>query len=172
MGKFKVKSSGKSYTYKSVDGAVVKILSLADDSISLEKLMSDIIFEEEDLWFCYSVAKKVMSNINEWDGTVKRKGVYSAKIISRGVTYSKSLEFRHPLLEDSEGNPGKKVKKGLGLDAEFAQMVCDEVNLLLKDNQYWTPSGRQRALRKFHTRSIEIFYDKVELYELGESQAF
>lgn len=71
--------------------------------------------------------------------------------------------FRHPLRHDGEGKP-LRVRRGLGTkdDAE-ADGLVEQMNRLLGEESYWTPSAADRALREgFDPRVVDIFYDGIE----------
>ncbi|MBN9483652.1 MAG: hypothetical protein BGO70_14310 [Bacteroidetes bacterium 43-93] len=72
------------------------------------------------------------------------------------------LEFRHPLIKDSSGKTGKKIRKGLGTKDEVkAEELVQQMNTLLSDAQYWEPSARQLAQQRLDASIVDIFYEGV-----------
>src|SRR6266498_2926977 len=71
--------------------------------------------------------------------------------------------FRHPALPDSNGKPGKRMRKGLGTgDKEIAQGLVDQWNALLGNESFWKPSAREEAGRIFDRKVVEDFYKGIE----------
>jgi hypothetical protein len=75
-----------------------------------------------------------------------------------------SVEFRHPLRPDpsNHGKPGRKVRKGLGMDRPAAELLVAELNQLLSDPALHSPAAKARAASIFDSRVVEIFYDGIE----------
>ena len=70
--------------------------------------------------------------------------------------------FPHPLKTAKDGQPGLRVRKGLGTsDKDQAQALVDQLNQLLGDQSYWNPTERQRAGRVFSDKVIAAFYDET-----------
>lgn len=86
---------------------------------------------------------------------------YSARMTKSGVN-SWAVEFRHPILKDREGKQGRKIRRGLGVNQEEAQVVVDDLNQLLVDQSFWSLSQQKRAAKEFSSKSVEIFYDQME----------
>lgn len=77
-----------------------------------------------------------------------------------------SVEFRHPLRPDpsNQGKPGRKVRKGLGMDRAAADRLVEELNRLLADSTLHSPAAKAKATTLFNDpRVIDIFYDGLEL---------
>ena len=74
------------------------------------------------------------------------------------------VEFRHPLRPDpsNQGKPGRKVRRGLGTDdPAIAEEFAGQLNQLLADSTFHSPSARVRALRLFDGRVVDIFFDGI-----------
>src|ERR1700761_4793217 len=81
------------------------------------------------------------------------------------------LEFRHPLIKDTNGKSGKKIRKGLGTkDSDKAQDLVQQMNTLLSDISYWEPSARHLAEQKFDSAIVDIFYEGIN-YLLKDYEA-
>lgn len=93
---------------------------------------------------------------------------YTARLTNNSIGTSFSIEFRHPMLLDNNGKPGKKVRKGLGTNLELAQHVVNDVNKLLANNYFWSLECYEKAQNEYHFKAVEIFYGPME-YELIES---
>lgn len=73
------------------------------------------------------------------------------------------VSFRHPLRKDSRGKVGLKVRRGLGTkDEHEADVLVSQMNELLKDETFWTPVVKQKALLLFDERIVSAFYDSIE----------
>ncbi|MGE5829042.1 MAG: hypothetical protein ACM30G_11890, partial [Micromonosporaceae bacterium] len=72
--------------------------------------------------------------------------------------------FRHPALLDLRTNkPGRRVRYGLGTrDEDHASRLVTQVNELLTDQRWWSPTARTAAADRFDPRVVEIFFDKLE----------
>ncbi len=69
--------------------------------------------------------------------------------------------FRHPLRRDHRSMP-LRVRRGLGTrDEAEADRLVGQMNRLLADETFWTPSAHERALREFDPRVVSIFYDDI-----------
>jgi hypothetical protein len=81
-----------------------------------------------------------------------------------------TVAFRHPLLADSEGNPGKKVRKSLKTDVETrADELLEQLNGLLADPRLHSLSARSLAERKgVDPLVLSLFYDSIHT-DLGQS---
>jgi hypothetical protein len=68
--------------------------------------------------------------------------------------------FRHPILRDSEGKPGYRIRFGLGTtDEGEAQKLIDELNTILRDESFHSPASRAKAEANFNGRVVKAFYD-------------
>lgn len=93
---------------------------------------------------------------------------YTARLTNNTNGTSFSIEFRHPMLLDNQGKPGKKIRKGLGSNLELAQQVLNDVNKLLSNNYFWSLECYEESQKEYHYKAVEIFYGPME-YELIES---
>ncbi len=74
-----------------------------------------------------------------------------------------NIQFRHPLLMDSNGKPGKKTHKGLGTpNAERAQFLVGQMNALLASENLWSLGAKGEAEKLYDPAVIEIFYGEIE----------
>ncbi len=74
------------------------------------------------------------------------------------------MTFRHPLRNDSNGKRGLKVRRGLGTtDADEADRLVDQLNLLLSDRGWWSIDRRHEAERKFDSAIVSAFFDHMEV---------
>lgn len=97
-----------------------------------------------------------MNNISP-PGTVFR----AAKSRSQGRR-GWCILFRHPMYRDVRNRP-IRVRKGLATrDEAEADRLVTQMNRLLEDESYWTPSARQRASEDFDQRVVAVFYDSSE----------
>lgn len=72
------------------------------------------------------------------------------------------VEFRHPLRNDANNKPGKKVRKGLGTDIEQeAQRLVEQLNKLLSDESLWSVGAQSEALKTYDEIVVEIFYGEI-----------
>ncbi|MBI4333814.1 MAG: hypothetical protein HY673_21340 [Chloroflexi bacterium] len=70
--------------------------------------------------------------------------------------------FHHPLRRDARNRP-LRIRKGLATrDDSEADELVRQMNRLLQDESYWTPSARQRAAGHFDPRVVSIFFDSIE----------
>ena len=73
------------------------------------------------------------------------------------------VEFRHPLRNDSNNRPGRKIRKGLGTEDEAeAQRLVEQLNKLLGDESLWSLGAKPEAAKRFDARVIEIFFSEIE----------
>lgn len=96
------------------------------------------------------------------------KRAYSASLSQSQGRTGYSVIFRHPArLDDATGRPGVRVRKGLGTrDAAEAEQLRRELNELLADPRYHEPAARAEAGRRFDSRVVDIFFDKMVPEEL------
>lgn len=90
------------------------------------------------------------------------------------ITYSASLSrgrkswcvlFRHPLLPDSAGKPGRRVRYGLGTDIrEEADKIVADLNAVLANEDLWKPGARDLAAKTLTLNpvALECFYDGIQ----------
>lgn len=73
------------------------------------------------------------------------------------------VTFRHPLRKDARGKQGRKVRRGLNTDNEVhAQLLVDQMNLILGDVTWHSPAKRAEAERHFDPIIVRAFYDDIE----------
>ena len=73
--------------------------------------------------------------------------------------------FPHPLRPGTDGQPGLRVRRGLGTDDEQqAGELVRQLNELLANESYWAPLARERAARQFDHRVVSTFYDDIEMH--------
>ncbi len=91
---------------------------------------------------------------------------FTARVRENPGRHSLVVEFRHPLRNDVNNRPGKKIRKGLGTsDLQKAETLVDQLNRLLQDESLWSVGARAEAARQgFDDRVLEIFYSELELH--------
>jgi len=91
------------------------------------------------------------------------KRSYSASLSQTQGRAGYSVIFRHPARRDgATGKPGVRVRRGLGTrDKAEGERLRDELNILLGDPQYHDPAARAEAERRFDSRVVDIFFDKI-----------
>lgn len=89
--------------------------------------------------------------------------MYTArKLQPKGKESSWVLEFRHPLIKDTAGKSGRKIRKGLGTKDELrAEELVQQMNILLTDTSYWELSARHLAEQKFESAIVDAFYEGI-----------
>lgn len=93
---------------------------------------------------------------------------YQASLSQSQGRLGYSVIFRHPVRrDDATGKPGLRVRQGLGTpDQSEAEKLRDQLNELLADPRYHSPTARAEAERRFDQRVVEIFYYKMVPEEL------
>ncbi|WP_419924959.1 Rab family GTPase [Candidatus Poriferisocius sp.] len=88
---------------------------------------------------------------------------YTASLSQTQGRTGYSIIFRHPVRRsDSTGRPGLRVRSGLGTrDEREAARLRDELNVLLGNPKYHDLAARSEAERRFDSRVVNIFYDKM-----------
>ena len=73
--------------------------------------------------------------------------------------------FHHPLRQSRDGKP-VRVRRGLATrdDAEADRRV-EQLNRLLSERAYWSPTARARAEREIDMEVVKIFYDGLDEIE-------
>ena len=91
------------------------------------------------------------------------KPMYSASLSQTQGRSGFAIIFRHPARrDDASGKPGVRVRRGLGTrDEAEAERLRDELNVLLGDPKYHDAAARAEAERRFDTRVVDIFFDKM-----------
>lgn len=68
------------------------------------------------------------------------------------------VEFRHPLRNDNNNKPGKKVRKGLGTDDQHeAEKLVEQLNELLTNPTL----NKVDAIKRYDGKIVEIFYSEI-----------
>lgn len=91
------------------------------------------------------------------------KNTYSANL-SRGRK-SWCVLFRHPLLTDPTGKPGRRVRYGLGTEVrEDAEQIVSDLNAILANEDIWRPGAREFAAKTLNLNpvALECFYDGIQ----------
>ena len=88
---------------------------------------------------------------------------YSASLSQTQGRSGFSIIFRHPARQDwKTGKQGVRVRRGLGTrDKEEAERLQSELNALLSDPKYYDSAARAEAARRFDSRVVDIFFDKM-----------
>lgn len=72
------------------------------------------------------------------------------------------VEFRHPLRNDANNKPGKKIRKGLATeDEQEALRLVELLNQLLDDQSLWSVGAQAEAVKRFGDKIAEIFYGEI-----------
>jgi energy-coupling factor transporter ATP-binding protein EcfA2 len=83
-----------------------------------------------------------------------------------------SVIFRHPVRLDGNGKPGRRVRRGLGTsDPDEADRIVAEIDTLLGNEEYWSPTARPVAEDRFDARAVAAFFDGLEPVPAGSSVA-
>lgn len=88
-------------------------------------------------------------------------GEYTAKLLKDRAN-SWVVEFRHPMLNNRQGKIGLKIRRGLGPNESEAERVVKDINEILQDKSYWSLTQQQRAIDKFDSKAVAIFYGHME----------
>ena len=93
--------------------------------------------------------------------TEKRR--YSASLSQTQGRSGFSIIFRHPVRRDpATGKGGVRIRRGLGTrDEAEAERLKDELNILLGDPKYHEAAAQADAERRFDSRIVDIFFDKM-----------
>lgn len=74
-----------------------------------------------------------------------------------------SITFRHPLRNGARGEPGLKMRRGLGTaNEDEADRLVAEMNALLSDPSWWNAARRAEAERSFSRVVVGAFYDEIQ----------
>ncbi len=102
-----------------------------------------------------------MSEITDWEKIMAAN--YTATPKRNPGRKAWLVEFRHPLRNDSNNKPGKKIRKGLGTEEEKeAQHLVAQLNELLRNEALWSIGAQAEASRLYDAKVVEIFYGEVE----------
>ena len=93
---------------------------------------------------------------------------YTASLSQSQGRVGWSVIFRHPVRsENGTDTPGIRVRRGLATrDREEAERLCQQMNEMLSDPLYWSPTARGEAERRYDRRVVDIFYYKMMPEEL------
>ncbi|MBX3051502.1 MAG: hypothetical protein KF753_08520 [Caldilineaceae bacterium] len=70
--------------------------------------------------------------------------------------------FRHPLRSQKNGQPGLRIRRGLGTpDDEAAQSLVNQLNEILGDKRMWSLTSRSEASIKYDEKVVSAFYDPI-----------
>lgn len=88
---------------------------------------------------------------------------YSASLSQSQGRRGYSVIFRHPARQDrATGNPGLRVRRGLGTrDKAEAEDLRSQLDTLLASPRYHSAVGRADAERRFDSRVVDIFFDRM-----------
>lgn len=87
---------------------------------------------------------------------------YTASLSQSQGRLGYSIIFRHPVRHDATGKLGIRVRRGLGTrDRAEAERLRGQLDELLADERYRSSAAREDAERRFDSRVVDIFYDKV-----------
>jgi len=81
--------------------------------------------------------------------------------------------FKHPLLKNNVGQPGRRVRRGLDTTViEEAEVLVGQLNDILSDNSFWSLSQKDRASQLFNPIITAAFYDKLlpEVFDYWETR--
>lgn len=70
--------------------------------------------------------------------------------------------FQHPFQTDKSGNKYPVVKRYLCAEQEEVDVLVDELNELLRIEEYWTSTVKGRAKARYDQRVVNAFYDEVD----------
>ena len=76
--------------------------------------------------------------------------------------------FSHPRRSDARGKFGLKVRRGLGTkDDAKADRLVKQINTLLSDETWWSLDRRADAERRFDSRAVTAFFDRIEVGKIS-----
>src|SRR5262249_51952243 len=89
--------------------------------------------------------------------------VYKASLTKSQGRAGWSVIFRHPVRkDDATGKVGVRVRQGLSTrDEAEAQGLVSQLNELLADPRYHSPTARAAAEARFDGRVVDIFFYKM-----------
>lgn len=91
------------------------------------------------------------------------KSTYLAKLSPGRKSWC--VLFRHPLLPDPSGKPGRRVRYGLGTDIrENAERIVADLNAILANEDLWKPGAREFVAKTLNLNpvALECFYDDIQ----------
>lgn len=75
-----------------------------------------------------------------------------------------SVSFRHPCRSDARGKFGLKVRRGLGTtDDAKADMMVEQLNVLLSNQYWWSLDRKKEAERQFDEVVVSAFFDGIQV---------
>lgn len=84
-----------------------------------------------------------------------------------------SAIFRHPLRSQKNGQPGLRIRRGLGTsDNEVAQDLVDQLNEILRDKRMWNLTSRSEASIKYNEKIVSAFYDPMMPEDIGSQDSW
>jgi hypothetical protein len=87
---------------------------------------------------------------------------YTASKSKTGTRPGWSVTFRHPRLNDTQGKPGRKIRRGLGTtDEAEADLLVGQLNEILSDESWWASARREDAQLRFQRQIVDAFYDEL-----------
>jgi hypothetical protein len=109
---------------------------------------------------------------NNMEDNMGERKVYTASLSRSQGRSGWSVIFRHPVRRDDiTGMSGLRIRRGLNTrDDQEAERLKLELDELLSQPQYWNLTSRPEAERRFDSRIVDIFYDKMvpEATDYGE----
>lgn len=67
--------------------------------------------------------------------------------------------FRHPVRKNADGT-AVRIRRGLGTrERDEAEKLVAELNQVLGDRDFWTPTAKAKAETMFHQKVVNAFYD-------------
>lgn len=74
-----------------------------------------------------------------------------------------SITFRHPLMNDRNGKPGRKVRRGLNTaDLDLADTYVSQMNEILSDESWWNIAKKNDASIQFAEVVVDAFYGDIQ----------
>lgn len=74
-----------------------------------------------------------------------------------------SIIFNHPLRLNSDGKPGRWMRRSLStVNSKIADTLVGEMKDLLSDESLWNESNKHRAEIKYNPIIVSAFYDSIE----------
>lgn len=75
-----------------------------------------------------------------------------------------SIIFRHPVIKDSKGRSGLRIRRGLSTsDIKEADNLVNQMNDLLRNEKLWNLESRPTAEKLYSHIIVNAFYDALEL---------
>lgn len=75
-----------------------------------------------------------------------------------------SIIFRHPVIKDSKGISGLRVRRGLNTsNRKKADNLVNQMNDLLRNEELWHIDAKSNAEKLYNPLIVNAFYDTLEL---------